>query len=186
MELYIKNMVCPRCITSVKNILDKINVSYQDVQLGVTILKENPSSKTIAQFKKLLETKGFELLQCEEEKIICQIKSHIIEKIHLTDEPPTEVLSVALSNLLHTEYSKLSKLFSKTEGITIEQFYTLQRVEKVKELLSYNELTISEIANQMGYSSSAYLSTQFKKITGYTPTQFQQKQELDRKLISDI
>lgn len=165
-------MVCPRCIDSVREILKELEITIHHIQLGKieinTILdeqqKENLNDK--------LKQKGFELLQEQKEKIIGQIKTIIIEQIHYPSRTLAVNFSTLLSESLEQEYSSLSKLFSSVEGLTIERFILKQKAERVKELLFYNELSLSEIAFQMNYSSVAHLSTQFKKETGLTPSAF--------------
>lgn len=179
MKLYIKNMVCPRCIMAVQDILNQLHLKFVEVRLGVVLLDEEILPEQINEFRKRLNALGFELLEDSQQRIIEQIKSIVIDFVHYTNNNESNI-SGLLTTHLNKDYSLLSKLFSSTEGITIEQFMIRQRIERVKELLSYNEKTLSEIAFEMGYSSVAHLSAQFKKTTGLTPTQFKQQKILLR------
>lgn len=172
MKLYIKNMVCPRCIMAVENLLQHLQIKTVEVRLGVVILEDIIMPEQKENLKEKLEVLGFELLEDSQQQIIERIKSIIIDLVHYDKENNESNISTLLVDELNRDYSWLSKLFSSTEGITIEQFMIRQRIEHIKELLSYNEKTLSEIALEMGYSSVAHLSAQFKKITGLTPTQY--------------
>lgn len=171
LKIYIKNMVCPRCIRAVEQVFKEIGAEPVAVQLGEATIKTELSpdqSKTLAE---KLEELGFELLDDARRQQIEKIKAIVIRRIQ---EEPGEKLpfSTVLAGELHREYSQLSKLFSETEGITIEQYVIVQKLEKVKELLIYNEMRLNEIADQLGYSSVAHLSAQFKRVTGLTPSAF--------------
>jgi AraC-like DNA-binding protein len=186
MKLYIKNMVCNRCINAVKSLLEEMNISYSSVQLGEVAIERNLSQKQIAILKEKLAKLGFELLDDVKQKMIEKIKTVIIEQVHYGKEDSRYNLSGVLSSLLHKEYSYLSRLFSEVEGITIEQFFIQQKIEKVKEWLVYDELTLSEIAWKLGYSSVAHLSSQFKKVTGLTPSNFKNIGGRQRKPLDQI
>jgi AraC-like DNA-binding protein len=165
-------MVCPRCITSVETVFKNLEIEYNDVSLGEV---STPQIITTAQKKELktaLSTNGFELLEDSKSKIINKIKGLIVDEIHYKKDILKVNFSSFIAEELRQEYTSLSKLFSAVEGITIERFILKQKIEKVKELLFYNQLTLSEIAFQLNYSSTAHLSSQFKKETGLTPTQF--------------
>jgi AraC family transcriptional regulator len=171
MKLYIKNMVCPRCITAVEGILKTIKASSVFVHLGEVLLDKPLSVKQSTELEIRLKNIGFELLDDNRKQQIEKIKATIIGHVQ---HKPNEKFSFAdeLSKELHKEYSYLSKLFSETEGITIEHFVILQKIEKAKELLAYNQMNLNEISFSLGYSSVAHLSAQFKKMTGLTPSQF--------------
>jgi AraC family transcriptional regulator len=171
MILYIKNMVCPRCISAVEKTFEDIKVNTIQVQLGEVTLSKELNGKQALLLKEKLESLGFELLDDNLKKQIEKIKSIVINHIHHLEDGKF-VFSTIIANKLKKEYSQLSKLFSATEGITIEQYIILQKIEKVKELLIYNQMNLTEIADKMGYSSIAHLSSQFKKTTGLTPSQF--------------
>lgn len=187
-KIQIKNMVCPRCLSSVRTILNDMQIEYNRIELGIVGLNNELNEEQKEKLSNKLQTQGFELLSSEESKVINAIKSFVINKIHYPDtsQHSNHNLSDELSKELHTSYSKLSKTFSRVEGITIEQYLLLQRIEKVKELLSYEEKTISEIAFDLGYSSTAHLSAQFKKITGMPPSAFKKITKNQRKSLDDI
>ncbi len=171
MKVYVKNMVCPRCISAVQKTFNDINISPLRVKLGEVTLSKKLNAKQNNLIKEKLESLGFELLDDNRTQQIEKIKSIIIHQIH-HEVVPKFAFSDLLADELNKEYSQLSKLFSATEGITIEQFIILQKIEKVKELLIYNQMNLSEIADKMNYSSVSHLSSQFKKTIGLTPSQF--------------
>jgi len=171
-KLYIKNMVCPRCIDTVHNIFNDLNIETSSIDLGEVVTRANVTKSQKEELETILRDKGFELLEDNKSKLISRIKSIIIEQIHHSEEVLSVNFSSLLSDHLNHEYSSLSRLFSSVEGITIERFVLKQRIERIKEFIIYNELTFSEIAFRMNYSSIAHLSAQFKKETGMTPTQF--------------
>ncbi|PKG42893.1 helix-turn-helix domain-containing protein [Psychroflexus sp. MES1-P1E] len=178
--VHIKNMVCPRCIETVEGIFNDINIDISSIELGEVITQQEISKDQKEKLNKKLSERGFELLEDTKSKLIGKIKTLIINSIHYSKEPIYINLSNYLSDQLHHDYSYLSRLFSSVEGITIEKFVLSQKIEKVKELMFYDELTLSEIAFQMDYSSVAYLSSQFKKETGMTPTQFKNQKKPNR------
>ena len=184
--LHIRNMVCPRCIMAVEGILRENDIGFLNVSLGQVILQKELSEKERQELSSKLEKLGFELLEPGKSVIISKIKTLIIEYVHYSEESIPVNFSTYLSNQLHYDYSYLSRLFSSVEGITIERFITLQKIERVKELLFYDEFTLSEIAWQMDYSSAAYLSTQFRKETGMTPTQFRKSRTPGHRAIDSL
>ncbi|RYE14251.1 MAG: AraC family transcriptional regulator [Sphingobacteriales bacterium] len=168
-------MVCNRCKMVVEQILGGLGLHPISIQLGEVVLQEADLDAAKQEaLKAALQQAGFELLDDKKSLILEQIKTFIIETVHHLAESPTLKLSQRLQQHLQHDYSYLSKLFSEVEGITIEHYQLLQKIEKVKELLHYNEMSLSQIALDMGYSSTAHLSAQFKKLTGLTPTQFKQ------------
>ena len=178
-------MVCPRCIMAVKDILNKLNIEYAHIQLGHVISNQDLSNGLKEKLANELKSIGFELLSDSQQRIVEQIKNLIIEQIyHSTTEG--FVISDLLSDRLHKDYSYLSKLFSSIEGITIEHYTILQKTERIKELLSYDQLTLSEIADKMGYSSVAHISAQFKKVTGMTPSSFKSQSKNSRISIDKV
>lgn len=185
-KLYIKNMVCPRCIRSVEHILGNMNIEPTDIQLGKLILSRNLTGEEKSHLSKQLEQAGFSLLDDRSSQLVNEIKSIIIDEIHHATEPSTRNLSDILSEKLHYEYSHLSRLFSSVEGRTIEKFVIAQKVEKVKELLFYNQLNLEEISYRLHYSSAAHLSSQFKKVTGMSPSQFKKQHIQNRKSLDEI
>ena len=184
-KLQIKNMVCPRCVMAVENILEEMKISTIEVRLGEVLITDEFSENQENEFKNKIEILGFELLDDKNSSLINKIKSIIITQVQ-NNESLNLNLSDLISSELNKEYSQLSKLFSSTIGITIEQFAILQKIEKVKELLVYDELSLKEIAFRLGYSSSAHLSAQFKKVTGHTPTEFKKPGNSERKGIQEI
>lgn len=185
--LNIKNMVCPRCIETVEQVLTEKGFDVQSIKLGEAEVDVEPTETQLNDIEESLAKRGFELLRDKKSKIVNQVKAEIIRLTHHTHDDFLHVnLSDHLSELVGADYSSISNLFSSSEGITIEKFAILQRIEKVKELLSYGELTASEIAFKLGYSSSAHLSSQFKKETGMTPGQFKNLKDKERKPLDQI
>lgn len=180
-------MVCHRCKMVVKAELEKLHLHPVHIALGEVVVEESKLSD--GQLKKLdegLKSIGFELIDDKRSKLIEQIKSLVINTVHYSDEPPKKNFSELIAQTLHHDYSYLSNLFSEVEGITIEQYILNQKIEKVKELLTYDESSLSQIAVQLGYSSTAHLSNQFKKLTGLTPTQFKQQGIKNRKSLDEV
>ena len=168
-------MVCDRCIMAVEAELKNLLVEARAINLGeIDLGDEELSPEQLVELSGNLQKLGFELIDDKKTRIIDRIKTIIIEQVHYQDRQQPLKLSVYLSEDLNYDYNYLSNLFSSIEGITIEHFQIQQRIERVKELLVYDELTLSEIAYQLGYSSVAYLSNQFKKVTGLTPSYFKQ------------
>lgn len=166
-------MVCDRCRAAVKRALETQGIAVKHVDLGEVELEREPDPSQLEAARSLLEAEGFELVDSREATIIARIKAAIVKLVHHSEESDGRVkLSEHLVSILHKDYSSLSALFSQVEGITIEQYFLLQRLERVKELIKYGELTLSEIADRTGFSSVAHLSAQFKKLTGMTPTAF--------------
>lgn len=178
-ELYIKNMVCDRCIRVVRDELERLGYTVSRVELGRATVGALPVDP--ARIGSVLEAHGFALLTDRTTRVVNQVKTLIIELIqsgrieglHIT-------LSEHLSEQVGLDYAHLSHLFSTTENLTIEKFWIMQRVERAKELLSYDELPISDIARQLGYSSAAYLTNQFKTITGLTPAAYRNQNTANR------
>lgn len=175
-------MVCNRCIAAVRNELTALGLHPLIVEMGVVRLEEdeldeNKRSKLASGLNEL----GFELLDNSKTKLIEQIKNLIIEKVHRSNSLDEKISwSKLISDQVFHEYNYLSTLFSSVEGITLEQYIIRQKIEKVKELLFYDELSLGEIADKVDYSSIAHLSAQFKKITGQTPSQFKKTRAIDK------
>lgn len=185
MILYIKNMVCNRCILVVRQELEKLHLQINNISLGEADLAKVPTTKQIQQLNEALEKLGFELLDNQKQKQIEQIKNLLIKKVQSGEVEEHFSISGFLSESLNKDYSNISRLFSEVEGITIEQFFILQKIEKVKEWIVYGELNLSEISYRLGYSSVSHLSAQFKKVTGLTPRHFKKignthRQSLDK------
>lgn len=186
MKIYIKNMVCNRCIMVVKNELERIGFKPTSLILGeVELGREINDADKIAINNHLL-TLGFELIDDKKSRLIGQIKSFIIDLVHHQNSELKANLSDLLSNKLHHDYTYLSNLFSEVEGTTIEKYFIAQKIEKVKELLVYDELSLSEIAFKLNYSSVAHLSHQFKKVTGITPSHFKNIKIDKRKPLDEV
>ena len=184
--IFIKNMVCDRCIMVVQNELEKLGLDAKNIKLGEVILSKEITSLEKENLSKTLEPLGFEVIDDKKGRIIEKIKNIIIDLVHHQDSDVKTNLSDVLSDKLHHDYNYLSNKFSEVEGTTIEKYFIAQKVEKVKELLVYDELSLSEIANRLNYSSVAYLSNQFKKVTGLTPSHFKQIKEDKRKPLDKV
>ena len=182
MKLFIKNMVSIRCKMVVKSELDGLGLHPIILELGEVEIKENISGKSYDDLKRALHQSGLELMDDKKASLIEKIKAVVVEMVHYNEEVPKVNFSDYLSEKLNYDYTYLSNLFSETKGITIEHFIISHKIERVKELLVYNELTLSEIAWKLGYSSVSHLSNQFKKVTGLTPSFF--KKMKDKKLIA--
>ncbi|MCB0506978.1 MAG: AraC family transcriptional regulator [Chitinophagales bacterium] len=184
--LYIKNMVCNRCIMAVQQEMEKANLNVKFITLGEVVLENAPTTAQQTKIENGLNALGFQLISDKRERIIEKIKNIIIEQVHIQNNDSKQNLSDVLSNTLHYDYTYLSNLFSEIEGTTIEQYFIAQKIEKVKELLVYDELSLSEIAFRLNYSSVAYLSNQFKKVTGLTPSHFKKIRENKRKPLDKV
>lgn len=179
-------MVCIRCKMVVKDELAKLGLHYTVVDLGEVEILETISKEQHDQFSAALLRSGLELMDDKKSVLIQKIKNVIIELIHYSEEPLAIKFSEYLSQKLNHDYTYLANLFSEVQGITIEKFLIAHRIERVKELLVYDELTLTEIAFQMHYSSVAHLSNQFKKVTGLTPSHFKQLKHKRRNMLEDM
>lgn len=184
--LYIKNMVCDRCKMAVDQTLRNMGIRPLSVELGEVRIADDLPAEERAQLRLALARLGFELLGDRRQRTIEQMRQAIIRLVHYRDNNSTLNLSGYLSSQLHQDYSALSKLFSEVEGKTVERYYMEQRIERVKELIKYDELSLTQIALQMNYSSVAYLSSQFKSVTGMTPTQFKALKRNLRKSLDKV
>lgn len=183
-EIYIRNMVCPRCIKVVKDILNTLSIEYEDVILGHATLKSELTSQKLDCLRESLEQEGFELLDDAQSSQVENIRLALIEWARMDGERP--VLSEFLQKHCLKEYSAISKLFSQTKSITVERYAMVQRIEYAKELISYGEKSISEIAWALGFSSPAHFSNQFKKETGISPKQFKELHQKNREFIDRL
>ena len=179
-------MVCNRCILVVQNELDKLGIVANNIKLGEITLKKDLTTKEREELENVLDPLGFQVIDDKKSRMIEKIKNVIIDLVHHQDNDAKTNLSDVLSDALHHDYNYLSNLFSDIEGTTIEKYFIAQKVEKIKELLVYDELSLSEIADRMNYSSVAYLSNQFKKVTGLTPSHFKQIREDKRKPLDKV
>lgn len=185
-KLFIKNMVCYRCKMVVGKILKQHNIETNFIELGEVELTNSISVEQLQLVKEELEEVGFELLDDKRSKLLEQIKTLIIQIIHEDNGALKVNLSDYLAEKTKLDYKYISNLFSEVEGLTIEKYFIQQKIEKVKELMIYDELSLSEIAFQLNYSSVAHLSVQFKKVTGLTPSVFKQLNNYNRKAIDKI
>jgi AraC family transcriptional regulator len=187
MQLNIKNMVCGRCIKSVTDIFRAAGARLKEVKLGTVILEKPLPAGKLKRVREVLDAEGFAIIDNQRTRLVEQVKKLIIELVHYKDlDEMKENLSDYLGRTLHKDYHYLSNLFSSVENTTIGQYFILQKIEKVKEWLVYDELTLSEMAFKLGYSSVAHLSGQFKKITGFTPSGFKQLKEHNRKRLDAV
>ena len=182
--IHIKNMVCSRCIESVENIFKKQSIEIKNIKLGQVIVDEISKDKMLL-LESNLQQKGFQILKKKNSILIQKVKNIIIDYVDNFKESKQK-FSVFLSKEMGYDYSYISRIFSTNTGYTIEKYFSLQRIEKSKELIKYDELNLSEIAYKLNYSSVAHLSKQFKQITGMTPSNFKNQQDVLRKGIDEI
>jgi AraC-like DNA-binding protein len=186
MKLFIKYMVSIRCKMLVKSELDKLGLHYILVDLGEVEIMEDISAEQRDQLKMALLKSGLELMDDKKAILIEKVKNVIVEMVHYTDEVPKTNFSDYLSEKLNHDYTYLANLFSEVTGITIEHFIIAHKIEHVKELLLYDELTLTEISYRLNYSSVAHLSYQFKKVTGLTPSYFKQLKHKRRSTLENV
>lgn len=180
-------MVCNRCIKVVKDEFEKLNLEIKAIELGEVSVLSQLDDSMLTQIKNVLAENGFELIDDKKSKLIDRIKTLVIEIIHYEKSVSSSTnISAFISKEMGYDYSYLSSLFSSVEGITIERYIIHQKIEKVKELLVYNELSLNEISYQLGYSSVQHLSNQFKKITGLTPSHFKKLKKNKRKPLDEV
>jgi len=185
-KLYIKYMVSNRCKMAVKDALRKLKLHFVVVDLGEVDIMENINDEQRAMLKQELYNSGLELMDDKRAVLIEKIKNVIIEMVHYSEEAIKVNFSDYLSEKLNHDYTYLANLFSEVQGTTIEQFIIVHKVERIKELIIYGELNITEIAWKMNYSSVAHLSNQFKKVTGLSPSHFKQMKDKRRSPIEEI
>lgn len=183
--IHIKNMVCNRCKLAVVEVLDQLAIEHGEVKLGSVQLHQPVKAEQKEHLKERLKNLGFELVESDQAKLITLLKSTMIDQVHHQNGTPKKY-SALLSEVSGKDYSQLSRIFSEVEGITIEKYITKQKIERVKELLLYAEKSLAEIAFEVDYSSAAYLSTQFKRDTGMTPTQFKKIDRPERRHLDHI
>ncbi len=179
-------MVSQRCKMMVKEELKKLGLHFIIVELGEIDIMENISSEVREELKIALHKSGLELMDDRKAMLIEKIKNVIVEMVHYADELPKTKTSDYISSKLNHDYTYLSNIFSEVTGTTIEHYIIAHKIEKVKELIVYDELNLTEIASKMNYSSVAHLSTQFKKVTGLTPSHFKQLKDKRRSPIEEI
>jgi AraC-like DNA-binding protein len=179
-------MVSQRCILSVKDNLEKLGLIYESVELGEARVLPAISDNQMELLKKNLLSSGFEILEDKKNILIEKIKAVIINMVHHEDSLPETNISHYIAGKLHYDYTYLANIFSEVKGSTIERFIIMHKIERVKELLEYGELTLTTISYKMNYSSVAHLSSQFKKITGFTPTDFKRQKNKIRNKLEDL
>jgi len=186
MKLLIKNMISLRSIMLVKDELDKLDITYEDIQLGeVELLSKIPAEKFLKLQTSLIKN-GMELIIDRKSVLSERVKNLLFETIHHSDEVPTENYSHFISRKLNQNYTYLANIFSETQGITIEHYIIQQKIEKVKQLLLCDELSLTQISYKLNYSSVAHLSNQFKKVAGMTPSAFKQQQQKLRSTLENF
>ncbi len=186
MKLHIQNMVSLRCKMKVRSELDKLGIAYKSIELGEVQLAEPITEEIREALKKELHKSGLELMVNVKAILIEKIINIIVEMVHYSEEIPRVNFSDFLSEKLGQDYHKLAELFSRTKGMTIEHFIILHKVERIKELIIYDQLSLTEIAYKMHYSSVAHISKQFKQATGLTPTFFKEMALRERKNLEDL
>ncbi|MFN3588770.1 MAG: helix-turn-helix domain-containing protein [Spirosomataceae bacterium] len=186
MKLYIKYMVSTRCKMMVKDALKKLGLHFIMVELGVIDVLEELSYEQKEALRAMLSNAGLELMDDKKAMLIEKIKNVIVEMVHYSDELPKTNFSDFISKKLNYDYTYLANLFSEVQGTTIEQYIISHKIERIKELIVYGEMNITEIAHSMNYSSVAHLSSQFKKSTGLTPSHFKQLKHKRRVPIEKI
>lgn len=179
-------MVCSRCKMVVEAQLESRGLRTLSVNLGEVEIEDDLSKDQLEQLDISLKSVGFELIDDKKSQTIEKIKNAIVTLVHHSDQHQKTNLSAFITSQIHKDYNYLSNLFSEVESTTIEKYFIAQRIERAKELIVYDELSLSEIADQLGYSSVAYLSNQFKKITGFTPSYFKSLKEHKRKNIEEL
>lgn len=186
LKIFIKNMVCKRCQMVVTSELEKLGVHHIDVKIGEAEFDEHLLPEQLNHLNNELQKAGLILMDDKKSILVEKIKSAIIEVVHFSEEQIKMNLSDFLSEKLDYDYTYLANLFSEKNGMTIERFYLTHKIERVKELIVYDELNLSEIAFRMHYSSVAHLSNQFKKFTGLTPTGFKMLKNKSHDSINDV
>lgn len=181
MLLHIKNMESERCKTIVRDELNKLGLHYKKVELGEVELKAKISTEKLKLIDIALKNAGLELLMDNKMRIIEKIKDSVNQVIFLSDDIPKQTFSEYISRIVNYDYTYLSNLFSGIQGITIEKYIIAQKIKRVKELLVFGNLSLSDIAFKLQYSSVAHLSNQFKKVTGLTPSFFRNLRKIRRK-----
>lgn len=181
MKLFIKNMVCPRCILVVRDILRQAGIEASSVVLGEAVLPAELTAERRKELDEALRAVGFELIDDRRKQTVERVKNTVIELVREKDAALRTNLSDYIADRLHQDYGAVSSLFSE-----IEQYFIAQKIERVKELLAYGELSLGEIADKLNYSSTAHLSAQFKKVTGLTPSHFRKIGENRRKPLDKV
>jgi AraC-like DNA-binding protein len=185
MKIFIQHMVSLRCKMMVRSVLNKLEIEFKSIELGEVELMKIPSESNRIALQEELHKSGLELMDDKKAILIESIINIIVEMVHYSDDLPKINFSDFLAKKLGQEYHKMAETFSKTKGITIEHFIILHKIERIKELIIYDKLNLTEISYKMNYSSVAHLSNQFKQITGLTPTFFKSLSRVERKNIDE-
>ncbi|WP_295180353.1 AraC family transcriptional regulator [uncultured Christiangramia sp.] len=185
LRIHIKNIVCQRCIMTVSEILERLDIPFDEVLLGEVILKKPLKIDKLKILEKEFDKVGFEIIMDRDLRLVNSIKSTIIEEVY-SDKLSNTKLSTLLASKLNFDYSHITHQFSESEGQSIQKYYNAVRIERAKELLDYDELGIAEIADLLGYSTPAYLSTSFKNATGLTPSEYRQMEGKNRKNLDSV
>lgn len=186
MKIFIKNMVCNRCIAAVEKVFNDLQIDIDSISLGEVEVKNNVVQEELRQLDASLKKMGFQILEDSAHRLIEKVKTKIILTINELDVAEDFILSKFLTEIIHKEYSAISKTFSQNENVTLEQYFILQKIEKVKELLLYNEYSLTEISQKLGYKSVQHLSAQFKNCTGFSPSEFKKLKEKNRLSLDQI
>jgi AraC-like DNA-binding protein len=185
--IHIRNMVCDRCITAVGNLLTGSGFQYVSIMLGQVVFGRSLKARELAELERGLKHLGFELIESKQARTVERIKGVLREHVHSSaNRRASARLSEWLASAMNAEYSGLSKLFSEVEGITIERYHNLLRIERAKELLVYDELSVAQIADELGYSSVQHLSNQFAQFVGHSPTHFKRIGAQRRKALDKV
>lgn len=186
-RLFIKNMVCGSCIRVVREELERLSLAVDEIILGEALVSGEVSSTTLGQIEEALAAVGFELIQSDEKRIVEHVKHLIIKQLHHPESKPDhQNFSDFLASQTGVKYWSLSKVFSNHEGITIKKYIILQKIERAKELISYGDTSLNEIAFGLGYSSMAHFSSQFKRMTGVSPIAFKKNKFPERKALDQV
>lgn len=187
MTLYVKNMVCDRCIMIVRQQLQNFGFAVSEIGLGKVTVAPEADAAQLQEITAAFQVLGFELIDKEKDQLIELIKTEVINLVHYSElNEINQSLMHVVAERLNKDYAYLSRAFSDTQGITIERYIIQQKIEKVKELLEYDELNMNEIAYKMGYSSSAHLSAQFKSVIGMSPSKYKSSSETSRKPLDKL
>ena len=186
MKLYIKYMVSIRCKMILKQELENLGLDYRSIELGEVEITRTLEPYEIEKLKIALLKSGLELMDDKKAIWIEKVKNVVIEMIHYSDELPKQKNSVYISQKIHLNYNQISSLFSETTGITLEHYIIVHKIEKAKELILYDELNLSEIADKLGYKNVSHLSSQFKTITGNTPSFYKHLKYKRRTPLEDL
>ncbi|WP_028298262.1 helix-turn-helix domain-containing protein [Olivibacter sitiensis] len=188
MKLHVKNMVCPRCIMAVEQLLSEQNIDFSKVDLGLVELPYAAiEDEKISRFRAGLVQLGFDLIDDHKTQLINQVKQLVIKQLRDDSWRSHRMnFSDAITSAIPYSYNYVSQVFSENEGLTLEKFIIAQKIEMAKELLSYGELSLNQIADKLDYSSSAHLSAQFKKVTGISPSEYKKLEKPDRKALDSL